>query len=83
MNPADPALRQGLLQRFLARLRFPQLFVVFAVLLAFDLIVPDFVPFIDELLLGLATALFASWKSRRRGAEPPPPPIKNVTPPGA
>ncbi len=73
MNPADPELRQGLFQRFLSRLRFPQLFVVFAVLFAFDLIFPDLVPFIDELLLGLATALFASWKGKMKNVTPPRP----------
>jgi hypothetical protein len=35
-----------------------------------DLIWPDFVPFADELLLGLLTALFGTWRKRTR-VEPP------------
>jgi hypothetical protein len=34
---------------------------VFAVLFAADVLLPDPVPFVDELLLGLGTLLFASW----------------------
>jgi hypothetical protein len=51
----------------LARLRFPTLFLVSAGLFLFDLLIPDVIPFADELLLGLGTALLASLK--KRGAE--------------
>ena len=50
---------------FLARLRFPALFVVTAILFVVDSFVPDLLPFADEILLGLGTALFGSWKKRR------------------
>jgi hypothetical protein len=49
----------------LARLRFPALFVVSAGLFVLDLFVPDLIPFADEVMLGLATALLASWRKRR------------------
>lgn len=49
----------------LTRLRFPALFAVSAVLFLVTLVLPDPIPFADELLLGLATALFASWRKRR------------------
>jgi hypothetical protein len=49
---------------YLARLRFPVLFGITAGLFLLDLVVPDFVPAVDEILLGLATALFASWRKR-------------------
>ncbi len=55
----------GLLERFAGRLRFPQLFMVTLILFVVDLIVPDMIPFADEVLLGLATLLLGSWKSRR------------------
>jgi hypothetical protein len=58
------ALVGWLVGRF-ARLRFPVLFVVTALLFLVDLVFPDVVPFVDELLLGLGTALLGSW--RRRG----------------
>lgn len=57
----------GLL-RFAAGLRFPTLFAVTAGLFVLDLLVPDFVPLADELLLGLLALLFASI--RRRPAPP-------------
>lgn len=49
----------------LTRLRFPVLFAISAVLFLVTLVVPDPLPFADELLLGLATALLASWRKRR------------------
>jgi hypothetical protein len=50
---------------FLSRLKYPQLFKLTAALFAIDLLVPDMVPFADELLLGLATLLLGNWKQRR------------------
>jgi hypothetical protein len=51
----------------LARLRFPVLFLVSAALFGVDLLLPDVIPFADELLLGLATALLATFKRRLEG----------------
>jgi hypothetical protein len=51
-----------------AQLRFPKLFLLTAALFALDLVVPDVIPFADELLLGLATALLGSWRSRKSAA---------------
>lgn len=51
------------LTRFLGGLRFRQLFLVSAGLFVLTLLVPDLVPFADELLLGLATLLLARWKA--------------------
>ncbi len=59
MNPI------ALVLTFARRLRFPQLFLLVAALFVADLIVPDAIPFIDEILLGLATLLFGSWKQSR------------------
>lgn len=58
----------GMLEAFAGRLRFPQLFAVTLILFLVDLFVPDLVPFLDEILLALATLLLGSWKKRR---EPP------------
>jgi hypothetical protein len=55
----------GWLVTRLARLRFPTLFVLAAALFAVDLVIPDVIPFADEILLGLGTALLASWQKRR------------------
>lgn len=51
--------------RFFGRLSYPRLFAISAALFAFDLVIPDFVPFIDEILLGLGTLLLANWKKRK------------------
>jgi len=67
-----------LMQRFLPRLKFPWLFLMLGTIFLADLIVPDFLPFIDEVMLGLLTVLVGSWKTRREPEEEPLPP-KDVT----
>ena len=57
------ALVLGLLGRYGAELRFPVLFFVALCLFSLNMVLPDPVPFIDELILGLMTAMLASWKS--------------------
>jgi hypothetical protein len=55
---------------YLARLRFPALFAITAILFVLDFFIPDVIPFVDEILLGLGAALLGSWKKRK---EPNPP----------
>jgi hypothetical protein len=64
MMAARPLFVGWLLSR-LARLRFPKLFALTAALFALDFLVPDVIPFADEMLLGLATALLGSWRKRQ------------------
>lgn len=52
------------LMRFAAGLRFPKLMAVTAALFLVDLIIPDMIPFADEILLGLLSLLLASLKKR-------------------
>lgn len=54
---------------FAARLRFPQLFFLTAAVFVADLLIPDVLPFADEVLLGLLTALFASFRKRKDDAD--------------
>ena len=63
----------GPLIAYLARLRFPTLFAVTAVLFIVDFFIPDVIPFIDEILLGLGAALLGVWKKRRDAGSTPPP----------
>lgn len=51
--------------RFAAGLRFPTLFKLVAALFVVDLIIPDMVPFMDEILLALGTLLLAGLRKRR------------------
>ena len=74
----------AMIARFAAKLRFPQLFLFTGGLFLLDLIFPDFIPFADEVLLGLITLLFGMWRK-----DTPPevinpgdkPPMKDITPP--
>jgi len=84
MSPESPDLRKTVIRKVATRLKFPQLFAVMAGLFIFDMVVPDFVPFVDEILLGLGTALFGLWREKvdsseefEEGGERP---IKDVTP---
>ena len=51
-------------------LRFPVLFMLTAGVLLLDLLLPDPIPFVDELAFGLATLLLANWKRRKEPAPP-------------
>jgi hypothetical protein len=53
------------LLRRLQRLRFPYLALITGLIFLTTLVVPDPLPFVDEILLGLGTLLLASWKQRR------------------
>lgn len=55
---------------FFARMRFPVLFVVTAIAFMVDLVVPDLIPFADEIALGLLAALLAAWRKNRSDDEP-------------
>lgn len=55
-----------LVTRFASGLRFPALFGLLAGLFVLDLLVPDLVPFVDEVLLALGTLLVGSLRRRRR-----------------
>ncbi len=53
------------------RLRYPTLFKITAALFTLSVLLPDPVPFIDEILFGLGTLLLANWKRRKGPVEPP------------
>ena len=60
---ANPMLSP--VMRFVSKLSFPRLFLLTAALFAINLIVPDPLPFIDEILLGLGTLLLANLRGRK------------------
>lgn len=70
----------GLLTRFFSRLRFPWLFGVVITLFGLDLVLPDCLPFADEILLAGATMLLGAWKQHKtqtwKEPEPPSPRIE-------
>lgn len=56
--------------RYVEGLRFPYLVALAGALFVLDLVVPDVIPWIDEILLGLVTLILSRLK--RPGASPPP-----------
>lgn len=84
--------RRGIIHKLLGgmNLRFPGLFALLAGVFFVDLVIPDFIPFVDEIILALLTMLFALWKERRptivtrtTGVPPLPPPAQPPLPPAA
>jgi hypothetical protein len=59
---------------YASRLRFPVLAALTAAAFLADLLVPDLIPFIDELVLGLAAVFLGALRRRRQrplgGADP-------------
>ena len=53
--------------RFASRLRYPTLFKLVAGLFVVDLFLPDFIPFLDEILLALGTLMLAAMRKRGSG----------------
>ena len=68
----------GLIGKLATRLRFPQLFAVAATIFLLDLLIPDLVPFVDEVLLGLLTVMLGMLQ--RKTPPPSKPQMKDVTP---
>jgi len=67
MNPA------ALIELFLAyanQLKYKKLFLLILSLFVIDLLVPDMIPMIDEIILGLLTIILANWKKERQQEEP-------------
>ena len=51
---------------FADKLKFRNLFIIVVGLFVADLFVPDFIPLIDEIILGLLAIILANWKKERR-----------------
>ena len=52
---------------FAGRLRFPWLFLLTVAVFLFDLAVPDLIPFVDEVLLGLSALVLGSLRKKKPG----------------
>lgn len=84
MTAKTPA--STIIGKLAGRLRFPQLFAVVTALFLIDLLIPDMIPFVDEVLLGLLAVLLGTLQDRRSegGERPAPtgdkPPMKDITP---
>ncbi len=65
-------------EKLIPGVRYPWLLVILVGLFTVDLIVPDPVPLLDEILLAVLTVVAASWRTRRDEDRQPP---IDVTPP--
>ena len=54
------------LLRWAEGLRFPRLALITAALFVADLLIPDLIPFVDEILLGLVTLLLTNLRQRHK-----------------
>lgn len=68
----------ALISRLIPGIRYPWLFAILTGLFAIDLVVPDPVPLLDEVVLAVLTFLVASWRTRQDDERPPP---RDITPP--
>jgi hypothetical protein len=70
--PAISLQRTSVAARLLRRLnlRFPGLFIILALLTLADLLIPDVIPFVDEIGLALVTMMLGLWKDRRTATPP-------------
>jgi Family of unknown function (DUF6116) len=59
----------GAVIRWSLNLRFPYLVLLLAVLFVLNLFIPDVVPFADEIIMGLVTAIMASLKKKPEAEE--------------
>jgi len=59
----NPLLR--ILMMWVGGLRHPQLFLLFAALFGIDFLVPDAIPFLDEMMLLVGTLLLGSMRRNR------------------
>ena len=49
-----------------SKLRFPKLFVLVLLLFLVDLVVPDFIPLFDEIVLGLLSVMLGMLRKKTR-----------------
>ena len=54
----------GIVLRWASSLRFPIVFSLMAILFIFNLFVPDVIPFVDEIIMGLVTLLLANLRKK-------------------
>ena len=55
---------QDIVGTLVGRLRYPWVFAILLALFVVDLVVPDPIPFVDEIMLALLTFLVGSWRTQ-------------------
>lgn len=62
----NPSVLIAAFLAFANKLKFKNLFFIVIGLFVADLFIPDFIPFIDEIILGLLAIILANWKDERK-----------------
>ena len=62
----NPSVLIAAFLNFANKLKFRNLFFIVIGLFAIDLVIPDFIPLIDEIILGLLAIILANWKEERK-----------------
>ncbi len=60
-----PASMIEMFLKYANQLRFRNLFFIVITLFFVDLLIPDFIPLVDEIILGLLAIILANWKKER------------------
>ncbi len=61
----NPSVLIAAFMSFANKLRFRNLFILIVILFVINLLVPDFIPFVDEIILGLLAIILANLKEER------------------
>jgi hypothetical protein len=70
MAPPSRSPVQEIVGSLVARLKYPWVFALLVAIFLADTIIPDPIPFVDEIMLALLTFLVGTWRTRDKG-EPP------------
>jgi len=62
----NPSVLIATFLAFANKLKFTNLFFIVIGLFVIDLIIPDFIHLIDEIILGLLAIILANWKDERK-----------------
>jgi len=54
----------GVFLRWASRLRFPYIFLLMSGLFVINLFIPDVIPLVDEIIMGLAAVLLANLRKK-------------------
>ena len=69
-TPMHPASYVQLFLAYANRLKFKNLFFLTVGLFIIDLLFPDFIPMVDEIILALIAVLLANWKKDQPHEQP-------------
>ena len=61
----------GLFLGWLTRLRFPYLFLLTSVVFLINLFIPDVIPFVDEIIMGMAALLLGKLRKKPADSDTP------------